>query len=286
MGKIAIIVHGGAGRWDRRADFLDEAMLACEEAAAVGQALLLAGRSALDAIEAAVHVLENCPVLDAGVGSYPNSSGEVEMDAIIMDGATLESGAVGAVQRVRHPVSLARLVMEKTAHSFFVGEGASMLADEMGFERCSADSLISTINPASAPELSDTVGAVAIDCDGNLAVATSTGGTRDKMPGRVGDSPLIGCGAYADNESGAASATGHGESFMKIIASARVCDAIVTGLDAQQACEATIELLQRRTTGTGGLIAVDRLGRVGAAYNTQAMPHAYAVGDEPVVVNC
>ena len=286
---MAIVVHGGAGNWSDEGGELVEARQACEAAAAAGRAVLARGGSALDAVETAVILLEDCPVLDAGRGSYPNTEGAVEMDALIMDGRDLKLGAIAAIQRVRHPISLARRVMLDSGHHLLVGPGAELFADSIGFPRCdvsellvgngSADSL-----PQPSAALGDTVGAVALDADGNLAAATSTGGTRNKRPGRVGDSPLVGSGAYADNWTAGVSATGYGEALMRVVISKRVCDLVGTGLSAAAACAAAIRLLEERTGGEGGLIAVDARGQVGFAFNTRAMPHAYAVGDGPVVV--
>lgn len=284
---IAIIVHGGAGAWDRDGDRLDEAARACESAAAAGRYILARGGTALDAVEAAVMILEDCPVLDAGRGSYPNANGEVEMDALIMDGRDLALGAVAAVQRVRHPISLARRVMLDSDHNFFVGPGADAFADSIGFPRCAPEELLTDEALAhilAPPTLGDTVGAVAMDTLGNLAAATSTGGTANKQPGRVGDSPLVGCGAYADNWTAAVSATGYGEALMRVVISKRVCDFVADGLSARTACEAALRVLEERTGGDGGVIAVDARGRVGWAYNTAAMPRAYAIDNEPVVV--
>lgn len=287
---FAIVVHGGAGGWSDKDDSLLEARLACEEAAAAGRGVLARGGSALDAVEAAVNILEDCPVLDAGRGSYPNAEGFIEMDALIMDGRDLSLGAIAAIQRVRHPISLARRVMLDSGHHLLVGPGAELFADSIGFPRCDVDELLVGATPTTdaLPEasaaLGDTVGAVALDSHGNLAAATSTGGTRHKRPGRVGDSPLVGCGAYADNWTAGVSATGYGEALMRVVISKRVCDLVGTGLSAAAACAAAIRLLEERTGGEGGLIAVDARGQVGFAFNTRAMPHAYAVGDSPVVV--
>lgn len=278
MGEIGIVVHGGAGAWEVGSARWQEGMAACQTAVLAGHAVLKAGGSALDAVETAVRILEDCPALDAGRGSYPNAAGEVEMDALMMDGRTLDLGAVAAIQQVRHPISLARRVMEETPHALLVGAGASRFADEIGFPRCAAADLLPPPpdGPANGP-LGDTVGAVAVDQAGNLAAATSTGGTRDKMVGRVGDSPLVGSGGYADNQGAAVSATGHGEALMKVVISKQVSDYVAGGLPPQAACAAAIALLAARTGGTGGLIAIDAQGRVGAAFNTAAMPYASIV---------
>jgi beta-aspartyl-peptidase (threonine type) len=284
-------VHGGAGEWKLSEARKEEAVRACAEAVEAGRAILLAGGSALDAVEAAVVILEDCPVLDAGRGSYPNSHGDVEMDALIMDGRTLEMGAIAAIQRVRHPISLARRVMLDSGHNFLVGFGAEAFADSIGFPRCAVGELLvddivrhtEGLQAEAEAALGDTVGAVALDHEGNLAAATSTGGTANKLPGRVGDSPLVGSGAYADNRSAAVSATGYGEALMRVVISLRVCDFVGAGLSAKSACEAAIRLLEERTGGDGGLIAVDARGQVGWAFNTAAMPLAYATNNEPVV---
>lgn len=286
MDKPVIVVHGGAGAWDLTSARLVTAMEACKEAAEAGQRVLLAGGSALDAVETAVCILEDCPVLDSGRGSYPNQNGEIEVDALIMDGRTLNLGAVAAVQRVRYPTSLARRVMTDTVHHFLVGAGAEAFADSIGFPRSElAELWVEEMAAQSQPApTSDTVGAVALDADGNLAAATSTGGTRYKMPGRVGDSPLVGAGGYADNRTAAVSATGHGESLMKVLTSKQVCDLVAMGFSAQLAGDTAVRLLTERTGGEGGLIAIDYLGQIGIAFNTVAMPYAQAVGEGEVMV--
>jgi L-asparaginase / beta-aspartyl-peptidase len=290
----AIVVHGGAGAWDISAPNFEEARVACMAAVKIGREILIQGGSALDAVEAAVMVLEDSPVLDAGRGSYPNTEGNVEMDALIMDGQSLALGAIAAIQRVRHPIQLARRVMLESGHQFLVGTGAEAFADSIDFPRCTVEELLIDKSPTITSEeepsifinaIGDTVGAVALDRAGNLASATSTGGTANKRPGRVGDSPLVGCGAYADNWSAAVSATGYGEALMRVVISKRVCDFVATGLSAMAACESAIRLLEERTGGEGGLIAVDARGQVGYAYNTKAMPYAFAINNDPIIGN-
>ena len=299
--ESTIVVHGGAGAWDVSVERLDKAVAACVAAIQAGQAILRSGGPALDSVEAAVRVLEDSPVLDAGRGSYLNAAGQIEMDALIMDGANMELGAIAAVQGVMNPISLARLVMTNSHHNFLVGKGAEAFANTHEFPRCALSDLLTEdqlalfnqltgeVNDNSRdidlhPEqLGDTVGAVALDQAGNLAAATSTGGTPRKQPGRVGDSPLVGSGAYADNWTAAVSATGDGEALMKVLVSKQVCDYIADGLSTQKACEASIDILKDRVNGKGGLIAVDIRGRIGIAYNTEAMPHAYALANEDIV---
>ena len=298
--KPVIVVHGGAGAWDVEGDRLPTAVADCHRAAAAGQAVLLKGGSALDAVETAVNILEDSPVLDAGRGSYLNANGEIEMDALIMDGRSLDMGAIAAIQRVRYPISLARQVMERSEHTFIVGAGADAFADRIGFPRCEMvdllvgdelqkhrqllrdDDYVTETIFTEPGSMGDTVGAVALDQQGNLACATSTGGTREKMPGRVGDSPLVGSGAYADNWTAAVSATGYGEKLMKVVISKRVCDFVGSGLSAQAACEAAIQVLAERVDGKGGLIAIDARGQIGVAFNTDAMPYAFVVGEGAV----
>lgn len=299
--KPVIVVHGGAGSWDLSHNRMDRALADCRAAAQAGQDILIGGGSALDAVEAAVRVMEDSPVLDAGRGSYLNADGEIEMDALIMDGATMDLGAVAAVKLIRHPISLARKVMTDCEHNFLVAGGAETFATNMGFPRCDIYDLLSedqlefflsldkrdeVITEAlllGESAIGDTVGAVALDQGGDLAAATSTGGTRGKLPGRVGDSPLVGSGAYADNWTAAVSATGHGEALMKVLISKRVCDFVADGLSTQKACEAAIDVLTERVHGLGGVISVDVRGRIGIAFNTVAMPYAFAIGDKPLV---
>ncbi len=278
-----VLVHGGAGAWVVGSERLDQAVAACAEAAAAGRDVMLRGGSAVDAVdavEAAVRVLEDCPLLNAGRGSVPNNAGVVEMDALIMDGRDLALGAVASVQRVRNPVSLARRVMTGTRHVLLAGAGADSFADEIGFPRCSNDDLIV---PGVRTLAQDTVGAVAVDGDGNVAAATSTGGIPGKMPGRVGDSPIAGAGGYADNASAAVSATGDGEAFIKLVISKRVCDAIAAGMTPQAACEEAMRAVTARLGAHGGIIAVTPDGRIGVTCDTVAMPYAQALPDGEII---
>lgn len=290
--KPIIVVHGGAGSWAVKKNVLDLAVEDCRKAAKTGQELLLSGSSALDAVEAAVRVLEDSPYLDAARGSYLNKAGQIELDALIMDGATLQLGAIASVQHILHPISLARRLMVESEHNMLVGAGAELFAESIGFPRCRFEDLLapdlemqseaSTAAEQSPVRTGDTVGAVALDSEGNVASATSTGGTRGKDPGRVGDSPLVGCGGYADNWSAAVSATGEGEALMRVVISKRTCDFVADGLSAQKACEAAIQLLHERTQGHGGLIAVNTRSQIGIAFNTDRMPHAFALGRAPI----
>ncbi len=292
----ALIVHGGA--WDIPDNEVAAHKAGCLAALAAGWAILDIGGSALDAVEAAVRSLEDDPTYDAGVGSFLNAIGEVELDAAIMDGNTMLSGAVAAVQRVRHPITLARRVLESD-YILLVGAGAESFAQTAGVELCSADDLVvdrererwklQQGQPGfrgrdAFRAAHDTVGAVALDAAGNLAAATSTGGIPNKLPGRVGDSPLLGSGLYADNETGGCSTTGWGESIMKVVLAKTVTDGLREGAHPREAAQSGIRYLARRVDGLAGCIVLDRAGQVGWAHNTPRMAFAYRVDDQQPVV--
>ncbi len=282
-----IVVHGGAGNdFDDR---VSEFRTGVEQATRAGWKILQSGGTALDAVEAAVRQLEDDPNFDAGHGSFLNANNQVEMDAMVMEGAKLGYGAVAGIQQVSNPVSVARLVLEKTQHSIFVGAGAELFARSMGVPLCPMEELVAgsstnLLRPEDRvfrPHAGDTVGAIAMDANGILAVAVSTGGTAGKMPGRVGDSPIIGCGGYADNEMGAAAATGSGEALMKILFSKTACDLMGKGMSPQQAAEEVLRLLERRTgSSQGGIILMSPTGEVGSAFNTHHMVHACISGPD------
>ncbi len=290
MKRPVIVVHGGA--WHIPAPLREAFQAGCRQAAFAGWEVLLSGGPALDAVEAAVRILEDDPVYDAGRGSHTNLNGEVELDAFIMNGCTLEVGGVAAVKRVRNPIALARRIMESGEHAFVVGAGAEAWAEALGIPLCdpadlaplpaSIDIPTDTWTPPGMQLPSDTVGAVALDMEGNLAVATSTGGTPNKRPGRVGDTPLVGCGAYADNTAGAAAATGWGERLMRLVLSKSACDLLVQGWAPQVAAEHLIRQLEQRVAGYGGIIIVDRHGQVGLAHNTPNLSFAI-IGPEEAI---
>lgn len=294
----AIVVHGGAGFHAPAG--LPAKRTASRAAADAGWAVLSGGGSALDAVEAAVRCLEDDPLFDAGYGSYLNRDGEVEVDAIVVDGTTLRFGAVAAVRAVRHPVSLARRVMDESPHHVLVGDGALRFARACGLDV----PVLSLVAPAvldrwqaartgaapaepdehdalrAAPVLpADTVGAVARDGEGRMAAATSTGGMRDKWPGRVGDSPIIGSGAWADDRGGAVSCTGHGELILRVCLAHHTGLSLCQGAAADHAAAAAIRYLEDRTGGQAGLIVLDAAGRPGWAANTHAMPVAWRTVD-------
>lgn len=262
-----MIVHGGAGRFHE--EELEEARKGCEKAAQAGHNVLRQGGAALDAVTVAVQILEDDPLFDAGTGSFPTADGEVEMDAIIVDGTRLDLGAVAALRNVAHPIAVARRVMETTPHACLVGEGAGHFARGQGFPFVTTADLCTKRPPAEAK---GTVGAVAVDEAGHTAAATSTGGMRGQMRGRVGDSALIGCGAYAEDGVGAASATGHGEAIMRVMLSREVCERMRQGVPPQEAAQEALELLEKRTQSrTGGVILVDGAGHPGLAHATPHM---------------
>jgi beta-aspartyl-peptidase (threonine type) len=259
------------------------------------------GGSSLDAVEEAVVIMEDDETFDAGRGSFLNRDGKVQLDALIMDGATLRAGGVGCVERLRNPVRAARKILSESPHVYFVGEGAEKFAAEHGIPLCSNDDLIipreverlrhyqaqashagSTHgNDLFAPGdddttiSHDTVGAVALDRNGNIAAATSTGGTLNKAPGRLGDSSLIGCGCYADNLSAAASTTGWGEPIMKLVLAKWTVDRISAGNLPEWSAQEAMNYLKQRVNGHGGIIVLDPQGHIGIAHNTPRMAWAY-----------
>jgi beta-aspartyl-peptidase (threonine type) len=278
--KPVIVVHGGA--WDIPDNQVEENIAGVEEAVHRGWNILEKGGTALDAVVAAVNSMEDNPIFDAGIGSVLTEDGTVEMDALIMDGKSLEAGAVAGLRDVRHPVNLARLVMEKTPHVLMIGEGAARLADEFRVERITQDKLVTDEARRGLEEWlkerkfggtfgHETVGAVALDSDGNLAAATSTGGVTGKRVGRVGDVPIIGSGGYADNRVGAVSTTGHGESILKVNLAKLVLSYMDAGSGVQEASEKALGYMSVRVNGNGGLIALDHEGNIGHAFTTNRM---------------
>ena len=265
----AIIVHGGAGT------IKDESLPArfegCKEAALAGWDIVERGGLAVDAAEAAVVVLENNPLFNAGTGSTLNRFGKVEMDAAIMEGKSLRAGAVAAVSGIKNPISLARRIMEEGRHVMLASEGALLFAREIGFPECPSEDLIVPNVKDLWDEKHGTVGCVVLDSRGGVAVATSTGGTLNKLPGRIGDSPLLGCGTYAD-DFGAVSCTGHGEAIMRVVLAKSALELMRNGSDPGTAARRSVTMLAEKTGSTGGLIVIDQQGRIGYARNTSHMP--------------
>ena len=283
-GSGAIAVHGGA--FDIAPTHREACREGCLVAARAGWQVLEDGGSALDAVEQAVRELEASGTFGAGRGSALNEDGDIELDAGMMDGASLDVGSVASVGGVPHPITLARRVLE-SQFAVFTGPGARRFAERAGVETCDPGELVSDRERAlweerrAQPDADwvrtmfgrDTVGAIALDRAGNLAAGTSTGGMPFKPPGRVGDSPFIGAGLYADNDSGAVSTTGHGERIIPVVLAKRAADLMGDGLEPQVAAERALAALAR-VDGRGGLITMDRQGRIGVAWNTPAMAFA------------
>jgi beta-aspartyl-peptidase (threonine type) len=340
--KPTLIVHGGA--WAIPPEMAADHEAGVAQALRTGSAILEWGGSATDAVEAAVTILEDDPTFDAGRGSFLTSEGRVQLDALLMDGATLRAGGVACVERLRNPIQAARLVLDKSPHVYFVGRGAEAFAAGHGMPLIENSELVldrerirlkeaqarlsagladitfsgalahddkspetaakhsrnedksgwptpdpasgSTVGTADASaslpqpakyESHDTVGAVALDQYGNLAAGTSTGGTLNKAPGRVGDSSLIGCGCYADNDSAAVSLTGWGEPIMKLVLGKWAVDRVAQGVTPELAAKEAIAHLFKRLGGHGGIILLAPDGRVGLAHNTPGM--AWGIAD-------
>ena len=294
---IAIIVHGGA--WDIPVEMHDAHVAGCRAAAEAGWAVLACGGPALDAIEAAIRVMEDNPTFDAGTGSVLNRDGEVELDAGMMDGRTLRAGAVAAVKHIKNPITLAHRVLEESEHVFLVANGAERFAKHVGLPFCDPAELIvererriweerkaQGYDPGAdfRPVAANTVGAVAIDTAGNLAAGNSTGGTTYKWPGRVGDTPMIGCGLYADNTLGAAVCTGWGEQIMKTVLAKSTVDQINWLLDPVTAANVAVAYFRHRIGGLGGVICASPDGRIGFAHSTPHLAYAYRTADMDAVV--
>jgi beta-aspartyl-peptidase (threonine type) len=284
-----LVVHGGA--WAIPDDMVEAHLNGTRQAVAAGWQVLEKGGSALDAAEESVVVMEDDEAFDAGRGSFLNREGKVQLDALIMDGATLRAGGVGCVEHIANPVRAARKVLSESPHVYFVAEGAECFAQEHGISLCKNEDLIipreverlralQAIAPGAKQELfaptisHDTVGAVALDRLGDIASATSTGGTLNKAPGRLGDSSLIGCGCYADNLSAAVSTTGWGEPIMKLVLAKWAADRVASGSMPQWVAEEAMNYLKDRVNGHGGIILLDSQGRYGLAHNTPRMAWA------------
>ena len=284
-----VVIHGGA--WAIPDDMVEAHLRGVRKAMDAGWRVLECGGPALDAVEEAVAIMEDDETFDAGRGSFLNREGTVQLDAFIMDGATLRGGGVGCVEHLANPIRAARKILSESPHVYFVGEGAERFAAEHGIPRCRNEELILAREVERlrafqahladqkpdlfAPAIShDTVGAVALDRDGNIAAATSTGGTLNKAPGRLGDSSLIGCGCYADNESAAASTTGWGEPIMKLVLAKWAADRVAAGNLPEWAAAEAMNYLKDRLNGHGGIILLDARGRFGIAHNTPRMAWA------------
>jgi beta-aspartyl-peptidase (threonine type) len=296
-----LVVHGGA--WAIPENLCDAHIRGVRNALAAGWRALERGGSALDAVEAAIIVLEDDEVFDAGRGSFLNADGRVQCDALMMDGATLRAGGVGCVESIRNPIAAARRVLEDSPHVYFVGEGAERFAAQHGIQLIDNSELVVEREREHLREAQrkartgeahdvfagaefgshDTVGAVALDAKGNIAAGTSTGGTLNKTPGRVGDASLIGCGTYADNEKAAVSCTGWGEPFMKLVLAKWAADRVASGATPEQTAREAMQYLKSRLNGHGGMIVLDAQGRIGMAHNTPKMAVGFRRGEEDFV---
>ena len=290
-GPIAIAIHGGAGtisRQDMDADREQQYRDKLEEAVRAGYAVLRQGGSSVAAVQAAIKPLEDSPLFNAGKGAVFNADGQIEMDASIMEGATLNAGAVAAVHRVRNPIDLALKVMTNSPHVLLIGDGAEQFAAEQGIELVDPEYFKTEfrwqqLQEAKAHENAQaagsggfysTVGAVALDADGHLAAGTSTGGLTNKHYGRVGDSPIIGAGTYANDQSCAVSGTGQGEYFMRWLVAYEICRRVADGSSVQHAADSMIKDVLVKVGGEGGVIVLDRQGNIAQVFNTEGMYRA------------
>lgn len=293
---VAIAIHAGAGTISRdimTPETAEQIRAALQQAVQAGHNILLAGGSSLDAVTAAMTLLEDSPHFNAGKGAVFNAQGKHELDASIMDGSGLQAGAVAAVHNIRNPILLARKVMTDSAHVMLVGEGAELFAREHNIvfeddDYFFSESRWQQLEKARASESPEahlvsespdrwlsTVGAVALDAAGNLAAATSTGGTTNKKWGRVGDSPIIGAGTYADNRSCAVSATGHGEFFIRATVARDICARVqFQGVTLAEAAQEVVMVQLVEMGGEGGVIALDPQGNIALTFNTPGMYRA------------
>jgi beta-aspartyl-peptidase (threonine type) len=301
---IVLVVHGGAGDYSQvPADQMMAKRIAMTKAIEAGYNVLTRAGTSVDAVEATIRILEDSGAFDAGRGGYYTRDGIPELDSAIMDGRTLSAGAVASVKHIANPISLARLVMEKTPHVLLVGEGAEQFAKSQGvplvspyyffnpaewkrYQELKATNEKSKSADVSGSQVHGTVGVVALDQAGNLAAGTSTGGTTWKMPGRVGDSPLIGAGTYANNGSCAISATGVGEYFIRNVVAADICARVrYLHVSLQQAANDVVmkELVAQQ--GEGGVIGLDRQGHVAIVFNTDGMMRGVVRADGMISIS-
>lgn len=312
MNKTVLILHAGAGNTleSFSEEELEARRVVLKQALSAGQKVLRSGGSALDAVTATVVVMEDCPLFNAGKGAVFTNEGKNEMDACIMDGKTLNSGAVGGVRRIKNPVKAAKVVLEHSGHVLLISDGAEKFAGEYGIEMVDPsyfytefrhrqleealkkDAVFVDHDIASAgekneqPKYMGTVGAVALDAAGNLAAATSTGGLTNKRYGRVGDTAVAGAGNYANNESIAMSATGTGDVFMQVVAGHEVHALyLYEGMELEGAVAATLQKVYD-LGGHGGIIAIDKDGNYVFDMNTSGMYRGVVVDDGEPVVKC
>ena len=286
----SLIVHGGAG--DMSGERLDEQIAGCHSAAEAAKRILEHGGSALDAVQAAVLILEDDPRFNAATGGALTCEGTLELDAAIMEGTQLRAGAVCGLPPFKNPIAIARAAMEDGKHVLYCAAGAAEFARRSGFQPAAADAMITDearaqlaahLAHAGGAWPTGTVGAVARDPHGRLAAATSTGGITGKRPGRVGDSPLLGAGTYADDALGAASATGRGEGIMRMGLCSRIMHALGASQQPGHAGFDALQLMKQRTSALGGVIVIDRHGKIGWARSTRSMAYAASWQDHRIV---
>jgi L-asparaginase / beta-aspartyl-peptidase len=298
-----LVVHGGAGDYSQvTPEQITIRSAAMTKAMEAGYRVLAHAGSSLDAVEATIRVMEDSGAFDAGQGAFYTQEGEPELDAAIMDGRTLSAGAVASVKHIANPISLARLVMEKTPHVLLVGEGAEQFGKSQGvdlvspyyffnepgwkqYQELKAAARKSKTSQLTGNEVHGTVGVVALDQAGNLAAGTSTGGTTWKMPGRVGDSPLIGAGTYANNDGCAISATGVGEFFIRNVVAADICARVrYLHVSLEEAANDVVmkELVAQH--GEGGIIGLDRQGHVAVVFNSNGMMRGVVRPDGTITI--
>lgn len=305
-----VLVHGGAGKIAE--GVIPSKLNGVKMAAHIGYETLLSTGDVVSAVEEAVRSMETNGAFNAGYGSVLNWEGDIQMDAAIMNGSDLNAGCVSLITDILHPISLARCVMEKTRHVYLAGRDAMIFAAENNFTLLPEGALITNESKQALEDyknsinggvtefdfqsisikngLTDgmetfgspgTVGAVAIDANGNVAAATSTGGITGKMPGRIGDSPILGAGTYADNAAGSVSATGHGESIMRFNVASRILALVkYEGLTAQEATSKVLDEMRERFNQTAGVISIDHQGNLGIYFTSQHMPWAYQTSNE------
>lgn len=292
VGNYALVIHGGAGNITPQnlpAQVAAQYEVALRSVLQLGDSILRSGGSSLDAVEACIRLMEDCPLFNAGRGAVFNADGKNELDASVMDGKTRLAGAVAGITTVKHPISAARAVMEKSQHVMLAGRGAEAFAKEQGLEivnpeyfftqnrwneylkaKARDDSISKTV------EKHGTVGCVALDKAGNLAAGTSTGGMTYKKYGRIGDSPVIGAGTYADNNTCAVSATGHGEFFIRNVVAYDISALMkYKSLSLTEAATEVIMYKLKEQGGTGGVISIDRYGNIAMPFNTTGMFRGY-----------
>ena len=309
-----IVIHTGAGAFTlaNLAERREPMRMAMTAALSAGHRVLAGGGSSVDAIQAAIVILEDSPLFNAGKGAVFTHDGTNELDASIMDGSTRRAGAVAGVKRIKNPILLARLVMEKSPHVMMTGDGAEAFAAEQGgiefvdptyfrtdrawdaLQRSLEEERQTGKSGASAQPVMErgapgayfgTVGAVALDRQGNLAAGTSTGGMTNKRFGRVGDSPIIGAGTYANNESCGVSSTGHGEFFIRYTVAHDICARVqYKGMDVQAAADEVVQQVLKKAGGEGGVVGLDRAGNVAMSFNSTGMSRGYMGPDGTAIV--